>query len=405
MAAWEGLVSLSRLIERQGTTPEVRSDAKAGCLRVGIGRGRKKMDDDTEFVAGLAAHVGLDAKAVRRQLRCLEHLGLIATEQGPTGIERHPATGRVTSSKARAPAKVIRITLASRHLRVSQPRSGADRPAPAPVSGADRPGTSSSFRGGSPGFRQNPQTPTGSGDFRQGQPQTAGFEGRRPRSPGTDDARQRQAPRKELPPWARPGAEALGLGIDEFLARAKDDKDRLRLELIEAQIDPTTGRRMPLWEQRRQLPEALLAVVQYMIQFEGAKNADPEVAALKDRARSLMAEWDTVEAPVVPAEGLEPPVSTADTLEARLAVTRAVASTDEGTIDTSGDEDEETRRRNGLAYIEGFMKVRERAAAVEAEKLRQTVAALPRRKRRRAADAGRAAIVTGVLPGGDPPTV
>lgn len=102
-----GLMVLLHDLERRGSEPQ-RAAAVAGRI-------------EHLGVNGLAAAVRVSPKAVLRQLRFLERRGLIQTSQGTFTAETDPVTGRIVRNYAKAPPKVIQLTLADRHYRPTAP--------------------------------------------------------------------------------------------------------------------------------------------------------------------------------------------------------------------------------------------------------------------------------------------
>jgi len=93
-----------RDLERRGPDDQTRRAAASGRIE-GLG------------VNGLAAAVGCSHTTALRHLRHLESLGLIRTEQAAFTLEADQVTGRIRRNYAKAPPKVIVVTIEDRHCR------------------------------------------------------------------------------------------------------------------------------------------------------------------------------------------------------------------------------------------------------------------------------------------------
>jgi hypothetical protein len=108
-----GMMTLLHDLERRGTERQ-QADAVAGRIaHLGVN--------------GLAAAVQMSSTAVLRQLRFLERVGLIRTTQATFTIESDEATGRIVRNYAKAPPKIIELTLTDRHYRPSGRTAGSRR--------------------------------------------------------------------------------------------------------------------------------------------------------------------------------------------------------------------------------------------------------------------------------------
>ena len=112
-AVWLEIVARLRHLERRGPDAAAKQAAVAGRIE-GLG------------VNGLAAAVGCSHTTALRHLRHLESLGLIRTEQGEFTLEADQVTGRIKRNYAKAPPKVIIVTIEDRHCRPCR-ASGARR--------------------------------------------------------------------------------------------------------------------------------------------------------------------------------------------------------------------------------------------------------------------------------------
>lgn len=137
-AAWMELVTRLKALERRGPDDLTRRAAVTGRIE-GLG------------VNGLAAALGCSHTTALKHLRHLEQIGLIRTEQGTFTNEVDEATGRIKRNYAKAPPKVIIVTIEDRHCRPCRsPRTAK----------GDTPGTGPKATGGTPetgGKSPNPQ--------------------------------------------------------------------------------------------------------------------------------------------------------------------------------------------------------------------------------------------------------
>lgn len=245
-SAWPAFIAIlgaAHDLERRGRTREIRDDAYEGRIEIGV--------------SGLAKASGYGEKAVLRQLRHLERVvGIIRTHQGTFTTERDSKTGRVIRNHAKAPPKVIIITIQDGHMRPDPTR----RP-PAGVAvettGTSNPvGIETTGKGNDPRDRNDvvPIDRTLHRGFGQGdrtrRTAAAGHEGRAPRPPQREP---RPAPpargqdRHALDRRDRLAAEyAYNLGMEpaEVIDLWRRDPAALKTMLLERGIDPTTGRRM-----------------------------------------------------------------------------------------------------------------------------------------------------------------
>lgn len=127
-AAWMELVTRLKSLERRGPDEQTRLAAVTGRIE-GLG------------VNGLAASLRCSHTTALKHLRHLEQIGLIRTEQGAFTTELDEATGRIKRNYAKAPPKVIIVTIEDRHCRPTR-ASGTRR--------GDTPGTSPRATGGTP---------------------------------------------------------------------------------------------------------------------------------------------------------------------------------------------------------------------------------------------------------------
>lgn len=103
-SAWLEITSRLRHLERRGPDDQTRQAAVTGRIE-GLG------------VNGLAAAIGCSHTTALKHLRHLESLGLIRTEQGEFTTEIDAATGCIKRNYAKAPPKVIIVTIEDRHCR------------------------------------------------------------------------------------------------------------------------------------------------------------------------------------------------------------------------------------------------------------------------------------------------
>lgn len=132
-SAWIEITTRLRYLERRGTDDQTRQAAVTGRIE-GLG------------VNGLAAAIGCSHTTALKHLRHLESLGLIRTEQGEFTTEIDAATGRIRRNYAKAPPKVIVVTIEDRHCRPCR-ASGTRR--------GDTPGTSLKATGDTPETGRN----------------------------------------------------------------------------------------------------------------------------------------------------------------------------------------------------------------------------------------------------------
>jgi hypothetical protein len=129
-AVWLEIIARLRDLERRGQDDQARRAAVSGRIE-GLG------------VNGLAAAVGCSHTTALKHLRHLESLGLIRTEQAEFTVEADPATGKIRRNYAKAPPKVIVVTVEDRHCRpcrASATRRG-DTPGTSPRATGDTPET------------------------------------------------------------------------------------------------------------------------------------------------------------------------------------------------------------------------------------------------------------------------
>ena len=108
-----GMMTLLHDLERRGTEQQQAAAVAGRITHLGVN--------------GLAAAVQMSPTAVLRQLRFLERIGLIRTTQATFTNEVDEATGRIVRNYAKAPPKVIELTLTDRHFRPSGRTSGPRR--------------------------------------------------------------------------------------------------------------------------------------------------------------------------------------------------------------------------------------------------------------------------------------
>jgi len=244
-SAWPAFVTILGVahdLERRGATREIRDDAFNGRIVVGV--------------AGLAKASGYSDKAILRQLRHLERVvGIIRTHQETFTTERDPATGRMVRNHHKAPPKVILITIQDHHMRPGPTR----RPPAAGVEtipGSKPLGIETTARTDDPRDRndvvpidRNLHRGFGHSD-RNGRPAAAGHEGRPPRPPqrgqrpATPAAGQDADARAKRDRLVAEYAYHLGDTPQNVIAQWKADPQALRIRLVAAGVDPTTGRRM-----------------------------------------------------------------------------------------------------------------------------------------------------------------
>ncbi len=247
--AWPTFMAIMRLLhqqERKGATEEIRHDAIEGRLgNVGVN--------------GLASIIGMTPTAVLRQLRYLERQGLIRTHQERCTAELDPATGRIRKNYAKAPPKVILITIKDHHLRPTRAASAPQRDTPGsnPRPTGDTSGTNPS---GQSLRVRNRCVPKDSNLQRDWSPLDSN---RRPAAaglkPAAASATGKAKPAAPPPPrheqeWERKAREArqekqaefyadkLGTSKAEVIDLWKTNMEELRRRLIEAGMDPKTNR-------------------------------------------------------------------------------------------------------------------------------------------------------------------
>jgi hypothetical protein len=143
--AWPALNAFFRLLwkrqreAKKGNRPEAVAACQAGVL---LGEG----------VKGLARSIGLDSKAMNRQLAELHRLGIIAVAKPPASMQRNEK-GQIIRRPAHrglVPASKVMFTGGDEHRRPAN-RQGANRPLKAPVDkasqGANRPLKAKRLRG------------------------------------------------------------------------------------------------------------------------------------------------------------------------------------------------------------------------------------------------------------------
>jgi len=103
--AWYAVCKVAGRQTYKGKTEDIRADAKAGKIVVGIN--------------ALAKEVQISAKAMLRQLRVLERcVGLIVMHQERCVEVADPDTGRIKINRlGKVPPKIVILTLQARHLR------------------------------------------------------------------------------------------------------------------------------------------------------------------------------------------------------------------------------------------------------------------------------------------------
>lgn len=141
MPTWVEIITRLRRMERQAADRKADPDEQARAQA----RQRAAVTGRIEGlgVNGLAAAIGCSHTTVLRHLRHLEALGLIRTEQGEFTTELDEATGRIKRNYAKAPPKVIIVTIEDRHCRPSRaPRAArGDTPGTGPKASGDTPET------------------------------------------------------------------------------------------------------------------------------------------------------------------------------------------------------------------------------------------------------------------------
>lgn len=104
--AWpvfNGLMVLLHDLERRGTEQQHLAAIAGRIEHLGVN--------------GLAESIRMSPTAILRQLRFLERIGIVRTTQATFTVETDPATGRIVRNYAKAPPKVIELTLTDRHYR------------------------------------------------------------------------------------------------------------------------------------------------------------------------------------------------------------------------------------------------------------------------------------------------
>jgi len=104
--AWpvfNGLMVLLHDLERRGTEQQQLAAIAGRIEHLGVN--------------GLAESIRMSPTAILRQLRFLERIGIVRTTQATFTVETDPATGRIVRNYAKAPPKVIELTLTDRHYR------------------------------------------------------------------------------------------------------------------------------------------------------------------------------------------------------------------------------------------------------------------------------------------------
>lgn len=104
--AWpvfNGLMVLLHDLERRGTEQQQLAAVAGRIEHLGVN--------------GLAESIRMSPTAILRQLRFLERIGIVRTTQATFTVETDPATGRIVRNYAKAPPKVIELTLTDRHYR------------------------------------------------------------------------------------------------------------------------------------------------------------------------------------------------------------------------------------------------------------------------------------------------
>lgn len=137
LPAFVGICALLHDLERRGTQRQ-KAAAIAGRIEhlgvTGLARAIGRAGEKACESSGAdAKSKGASTKAILRQLRFLERRGLIRTYQGKFTAEVDPATGRIIRNYAKAPPKVIELTLTDRHYRPTGPvreprRAGCETP-------------------------------------------------------------------------------------------------------------------------------------------------------------------------------------------------------------------------------------------------------------------------------------
>jgi hypothetical protein len=230
---------LLRDLERRGTKQQ-RAAAKAGRI-------------EHLGVQGIAAEIGssrtdgkpMSPRAVLRQLRALESIGLIRTEQAAFSLEVDPTTGRIVRNYARQPPKIIVVTLQERHLRPAAAggrRQSQRRPDDTEVGRQRRP-RGDDRRAPKARVSQRETSTEVSPPERQGGQRTGPSGGPVAAATDTTADRERQSRLRLLDTWIVNVAKLLRIDRQEVIELGKADRAALLTRIEAAGGDPATGRR------------------------------------------------------------------------------------------------------------------------------------------------------------------
>lgn len=259
-----GLMVLLHDLERRGTEQQQLAAIAGRIEHLGV--------------TGLAVAIGagrsnakrMSTKAVLRQLRFLERQGFVRTTQGTFTTETD-AKGKIRKNYAKAPPKVIEVTLTDRHMRptgpVSEPRRsrcethqgpkavGCETHPKAPrdrVRNVPVPRDSDLQRDRSPSDsdrRQDasvplgrPETPAAKANPGSGTPGLS--ERREEVIRSFYDPHDRASRKRLLAAYVSNCAKSLRLTESEVIEIGKRDKGELVRRLQDAGCDPATGRRI-----------------------------------------------------------------------------------------------------------------------------------------------------------------
>lgn len=255
--AWpvfNGLIVLLHDLERRGTEPQ-RAAAVAGRI-------------EHLGVNGLAESIRMSPSAVLRQLRFLERIGVVRTSQETFTTETDTVTGRIVRNYAKAPPKVVELTLTDRHYRPTgrtkgsthethprrqgdthetRPRAKNPRERNECVSKdsdlqRDRSPLDSDRRQDASVPLGRPESPAAKANPGSG---TAGLSERREEVIRSFyDPHDRSSRQRLLAAYVANCAKSLGLTEAEVVAIGKADKADLVRRLQDAGCDPATGRRI-----------------------------------------------------------------------------------------------------------------------------------------------------------------
>lgn len=243
-ALWIEITTRLRDLERRGKEPAERQAAFTGRLEA-LG------------VKGLAAAIGCSPTTVLKHLRSLEALGLIRTEQGAFVNEADPVTGKIRRNYAKAPPKVIVVTIQDRHCRPSrasqtrQPRQEAPPPKtdpknPEPRANSCRVSKEPNLQRGSVPLEPNRRR-TAAGPF--GRPAAAAAKAGQKQSAAPPDPKaswQEQADEEALERARKAMVEHFAAGLNmhplEVIALWKAQPDELKRQAVEAGLLTPEGK-------------------------------------------------------------------------------------------------------------------------------------------------------------------